>query len=151
MHTAITAHAQFLDADNLDLLDGATFVFRASKDAASKPAMIDRLEAADIAFIDVGIGVEETDGKLAGLARQVTSTPAHRDHARNRIPAPAPGVDDYGRNIENADLNALGAILAVVRFRRHLGYYADLTTEGLSTYSIATNEMSNEDRPETAP
>lgn len=146
MHTGITAHAVFLDEENLNLLNGATFVFLASDDAASKPAIVEWLEARDVPFVDVGMGIEEVDGHLTGLLRVVASLPGQRHHVHDRIPIGAPGADDYGRDIQVADLNALNAMLAVIRWKRHLGFYADLAHEGFSTYSLCTNEISNEDR-----
>jgi len=147
MHRNIVSYDAFLDEENLHLLDGATFVFLASDDAASKPAITEKLEELNVPFIDVGMGIEEVDGRLTGLVRSTTSLPGRRDHvhANHRIPAPAPHVDAYGRNIQIADLNALNAQFAVIRWKRYLGFYADGTNEGFSTYSIYTNEIANED------
>ena len=108
---------------------------------------MDWLEAHDVPFIDVGMGIEETDGRLGGLLRVTTSLPGRRDQARQRIPVPAPERDDYERNIQTADLNALNATLAVIRWKRHLGIYADATEEGFTTYSLTANEIANEDLP----
>ena len=147
MHRGILTHDVFLDSENVHLLDGSTFVFLASDDAGSKPAVMDWLEEHDIAFIDVGMGIEEVDGRLTGLLRVTTSLPGRRRHARTngRIPAPAPERDDYARNIQVADLNSLNADLAVIRWKRHLGFYADESDEGFATYSLIVNEVSNED------
>ncbi|WP_432120547.1 ThiF family adenylyltransferase [Streptomyces sp. S1] len=147
MHQGVTACAQYLDEDNVDLLTGATFVFIASDDAASKPAIVDWLEAHDVPFIDVGMGIEEIDGRLSGLLRITTSLPGRRDTPRERIPRPAPEGDAYASNIQTADLNALNAVLAVIRWKRSLGIYADATDEAHTTYSLITNEIANEDLP----
>ncbi|WP_395297166.1 ThiF family adenylyltransferase [Kitasatospora hibisci] len=147
MHRGVKACEEYLDEDNLHLLTGATFVFLASDDATGKPAIIDWLEAHDVPFIDVGMGVEEIDGHLSGLLRVTTSLPGRRDAARRRIPQPAPERDAYARNIQTADLNALNAVLAVIRWKRSIGIYADATDEGHSTYSLITNEIANEDLP----
>ncbi|MER5385966.1 ThiF family adenylyltransferase [Streptomyces sp. NPDC002688] len=147
MHRGVTSCEQFLDEDNLALLEGATFVFLASDDAAGKPVVMDWLEAHEVPFIDVGMGIEEIDGRLSGLLRVTTSLPGRREQARRRIPQPAPEGDAYARNIQIADLNALNAVLAVNRFKRFIGVYADATDEGLSTYSLITNEIANEDLP----
>lgn len=147
MHRSVTGCAQYLDEDNLDLLDGTTFVFLASDDAASKLPVMDWLEAHDVPFIDVGMGIEEIDGHLSGLLRITTSLPGRRDIARHRIPRPAPERDAYASNIQTADLNALNAILAVIRWKRSLGIYADATDEAHTTYSLITNEIANEDLP----
>lgn len=148
IHRTITAHDVYLDEDNLHLLNESSFVFLALDDPAAKPTVIAWLEAHDVPFIDVGLGVEEVDGHLAGLLRMTTSLPGHRDHVHhnNRIPVGVTQGDDYGRNIQVADLNALNAVLAVIRWKRHLGFYADGTAEGFATYSIYTNELSNEDQ-----
>lgn len=147
MHRHVTAVTNFLDVENADaVLAGATFVFLASDNAVGKKPILDWLEQHDLPFIDVGMGIEEVDGRLTGLLRVTTSTPGRRGHARRLIPAAAPDLDDYGRNIQTADLNCLNATLAVIRYKRHLGYYADLTGEGYSTYSLATNQIANEER-----
>lgn len=147
MHQGVTACAQYLDEDNLDLLTGATFVFLASDDAASKPVIMDWLEAHGVPFIDVGMGIEEIDGRLSGLLRVTTSLPGRRDTARHRIPQPTPEHDAYARNIQTADLNALNAVLAAIRWKRSIGIYADATDESHTTYSLITNEIANEDLP----
>lgn len=147
MHRGVASCTQYLDEDNLDLLDGTTFVFLASDDAATKPAIMDWLEAHDVPFIDVGMGIEEIDGHLSGLLRVTTSLPGRRDTARHRIPRPAPERDAYASNIQTADLNALNATLAVIRWKRSLGIYADVTDESHTTYSLITNEIANEDLP----
>lgn len=147
MHLGITTCEQYLDEDNLTVLSGATFVFLASDDAAGKPVIMDWLESHDVPFIDVGMGIEEIDGRLTGLLRVSTSLPGRRAQARQRIPVPAPERDDYGRNIQTADLNALNAVLAVGRWKRHIGIYADATDETFTTYSLITNEIANEDLP----
>jgi hypothetical protein len=147
MHRGITTCEEFLDEDNLSVLTGATFVFLASDDALSKVAIMDWLDARNVPYIDVGLGVEEADGRLTALLRISTVLPGRRAQARSRIPAPAPERDDYGRNIQTADLNALNAILAVARWKRYLGVYADVTEEAFSTFSLVTNEIANEDLP----
>lgn len=145
MHRGITTIEEYLDEGNLDVLSGATFVFLASDDAAGKPVIMDWLEIRDVPFIDVGMGIEETDGRLGGLLRVTTSLPGHREQARERIPVPAPERDDYGRNIQTADMNALNALLAVIRWKRHTGIYPAVTSEGFTTYSLTANEIANED------
>lgn len=146
MHTGITAHPAFIDDTNLHLLDDRTFVFLALDDARAKPNIINYLTKRNIAFIDVGMGIEEIDGKLSGLLRMTLGLPDN-DTTTHRIPVKRgdDDEDDYGRNIQIADLNALNAALAVGRWKRWLGFYADGSDETFTTYSIYTNELSNED------
>jgi len=148
MHMGIQPFAEYLSRANLHLLDQLDFVFLCSDDPRGKTDIIQHLEDHEVGFIDVGMGIEEVDGHLTGLLRVTTSTPDHRDHVHrnDRVPLGGQGGEDYGRNIQIADLNALNAEFAVIRWKRQLGFYAgDL--EGFSTYSIYTNEIANEDLP----
>ena len=147
MHTNITALAEYIGEDNVAVLEGTTFAFLATDDPVTKKIVVDWLTARQIPYIDVGMGIEETDGKLAGLLRMTAGIPGRDSYGQmpGRIPGPAHDRDDYSRNIQTADLNALNALLAVVRWKRHLGFYADVTSEAFATYSIITNEIANED------
>jgi len=81
--------------------------------------------------------------------RRPTSTAQKRDHFRSRVSfEDAPADDDYNRNIQIADLNALNAALAVVKWKKLFGFYRDLKSEHHSQLSIDTNLLLNEDRPE---
>jgi hypothetical protein len=60
--------------------------------------------------------------KLAGTLRTTASTKGKRD-ARSRIPFTS-NDDDYDGNIQIADLNALNAALAVLKWKKMSGFYA---------------------------
>jgi hypothetical protein len=73
-----------------------------------------------------------------------------RDHVydKNRIPFTDGGENnDYKSNIQIADLNALNAALAVVKWKKFCGFYADLENENFSAYTIDGNALINEDMP----
>lgn len=55
--------------------------------------------------------------------------------------------DEYASNIQIAELNALNASLAVIRWNSLRGIYADLEQEHHSTYAIDGNHLVNEDTP----
>src|SRR5438045_5803532 len=82
MHRGIVAHPVHIAPDNLHLLDGITFAFICIDGGAAKRALIERLEALDVPFVDVGMGLELADGSLGGILRVTASTPAKRDHVR---------------------------------------------------------------------
>jgi hypothetical protein len=54
--------------------------------------------------------------------------------------------NEYDRNIQTAELNALNAALAAIKWKKLCGFYIDLEREHHSTYSIDGNEMTNEDK-----
>jgi hypothetical protein len=53
---------------------------------------------------------------------------------------------DYSQNIQIADLNSLNAALAVIKWKKLLGFYRDLEHEHFSTYTIDGNLVTNEDQ-----
>src|SRR5581483_1881091 len=75
MHRYIVAHAVALKADNLHLLDGVTFAFISMDAGDEKLAVVKKLEAMGIGFVDVGMGLELVDGSLGGILRVTASTP----------------------------------------------------------------------------
>lgn len=148
IHKGIIPHPVKLGGGNAELLNGLDFVFLCIDDAGAKAPLIERLEARGTGFVDVGIGLTETAAGLAGSVRVTTSTPAMRDHVwdRRRIPMSADGrPDPYADNIQVVDLNALNAALAVIRWKRLAGFYADLGGEHFSVYSLDANAMINEE------
>lgn len=149
MHRNIVAHDYYMDESNVEVLRGMDFVFLCIDDGNAKKAILPALEAYDVPFIDVGLGVYEADGSLAGLLRVTTSTPDRREHvrAKNRIPlSSGDGDDDYSQNIQIADLNALNAALAVIKWKKLCGFYRDLENEHFSVYEVDGNHLLNEDQ-----
>ena len=78
-----------------------------------------------------------------GILRVTASTPEKRDHVhQGRIPFAGGGKDDvYASNIQVADLNALNAVLAVVKWKKIRGFYRDLEREHHCTYTTDGNAL----------
>jgi len=143
----VIPHDYYVDETNVGELRGMDFVFLALDDGDARRLLVSSLEEFSIAFIDTGIGVYEGEGVLGGLVRLTTSTPVQRDHVHKnkRIPFTSSDDNDYERNIQVADLNALNASLAVIRWKKLAGFYADLEREHHSLYGISDNSLINED------
>lgn len=148
MHRGIVAHAVPIDAANLHLLDGVTFAFICMDAGEAKRLVVEKLEALDIPFVDVGMGLELVDGSLGGILRVTASTPEKRDHVhQGRISFAGGGKDDiYSSNIQVADLNALNGIMAVIKWKKIRGFYRDLEREHHSTYTTDGNMLLNGDQ-----
>lgn len=147
MRRGILAHPEPVTEHNVEQLRGMDFVFLTLDNGPARRLIVAQLEVWDVAFVDVGMGLYERDGTIGGVVRTTTSTPGHRDHvhARNLIPFQAPADDDvYGENIQTADLNMLNAVQAVIRWKKHLGFYLDLEHEHHSVYTIDGNHQLNE-------
>lgn len=146
MHRNIMAHDVALGADNLHLLDGVTFVFLSLDAGDAKRLIVEKLESIGAAFVDVGMGLELDEASLGGILRVTASTPEKRDHVPHRISFVGGGAKDiYSSNIQVADLNALNAVLAVVKWKKIRGFYRDLEQEHHCTYTTDGNMLINGD------
>ena len=106
--------------------------------------LVEKLEASGVPFVDVGIGVLENDGSLFGQIRTTLSAEGSREEARSRLPLlDNAAVNEYGRNIQIVELNALNAALAVIQWKQYLGYYVDLEREHTSLYQLDGNHIIN--------
>lgn len=144
MRYGIVVHPYRIDGDNVGELEQLTFAFVAIDDAAAKEPIVQALMKLGIPFIDVGMGVEMIDGRLTGILRTTTGTPEKVDHVELLISfADTTMDDDYRSNIQIAELNAMNAALAVIRWKKHRKIYADIGTEHHSAFSIATNHIVN--------
>lgn len=144
MHRGIVPHAVRLTAQNLHLLEGSTFAFLSMDSGEEKRHVVEKLEALNLSFIDVGMGLELTDGSLGGILRVTASTSAQRDHFRKRVSfGEANGENIYASNIQVADLNALNAVLAVIKWKKLRGFYRDFEREHHCSYTTDGNLLLN--------
>src|SRR6185312_17487650 len=64
--------------------------------------------------------------KLDGLCRATLCTSEENDHFHRYVPTDNDAQDVlYRRNIQVADLNAINALLAVIKWKQHFRFYAD--------------------------
>ena len=149
MRRGIVAHDVHITAGNVDELREMDFVFLCLDSGSARKLIVAQLERWGVSFIDVGMGIYESDGALGGLVRVTSSTPTQRRHVHDRDRIPFGDADDdneYGQNIQIAELNALNATLAVIKFKKLLGFFADLEGEHNAIYEIDGNNVINEDR-----
>ncbi len=146
MHKGLVPHEYFINRHNLNELDQMTYVFLCVDKNSVRKSVIDHLVEKGIPFIDVGLGINVVDNFLIGTLRMTIGTPSKNDHLSKRISA---GDDDdaneYTTNIQIADLNALNATLAVIKWKKMSGFYQDLENEHHCTYSLNVAQLLNED------
>ncbi|CAH2403065.1 ThiF family adenylyltransferase [Mesorhizobium escarrei] len=117
----------YIDASSSSELEGVTFAFVCVDKGSARAAIFDLLIALAIPFIDVGMGLNRKQGPLAGTLRATYfgAEKAGEVRAMNL----AETVDDpdnvYRENIQIAELNALNASLAVMRYKQLRGFYVD--------------------------
>jgi hypothetical protein len=147
MRMGVVPHPVKMTAEHLGELAKSKFVFLCMEGPGKKP-IVEKLEELGIPFIDVGMGVYMKNDSLGGLLRVTTSTPTMRDHVhtKGRIAfTKAEDVNEYDKNIQIAELNALNAALAVIKWKKLFGFYLDQENEHYSLYAIGGNDIDNED------
>jgi hypothetical protein len=146
MRHGVVSHPEHVSAANVAQLDGMQFVFLCLDNGGAKDLLVTKLQEQSVPFVDVGMGVTLVDGSLLGVLRVTTSSERKSDHVRSRIPFSDGDVnDDYNRNIQIADLNALNAALAVVKWKKLMGFYHDLSREHFAAYALDTNTLISEE------
>lgn len=120
------------------------FVFLAAESSAAKALIPGKLIEFGVPFIDVGMGLYEEGGGLGGMLRTTTITPERSAHLATRISSGGGGADDpYAQNIQIAELNALNAALAVIKWKKLCGFYRDEEREHNCLYVIGGDTLIN--------
>lgn len=145
MHKGITANSVYVNASNLSELDEMSYVFICVDKNSVRNLISNYLVSKGISFIDVGLGVNVVDGKLIGAFRTTSGTSEKNDHLQNRIFVEDNDENDYGTNIQIAELNSLNAGFAVMKWKKLTGFYVDLEREHHSSFSISVSKIFNED------
>lgn len=146
MRRSIIPHPIYISEDNVGELKQFGFVFLCIE-GTNKKAIVESLVENQIPFIDVGIGMQKQDDTLSGLARVTTVTPTFHEHVSRRIPFGEGDNNEYSKNIQIADINALNAALAVIKWKKTRGFYVDQGFEYNITYGISTNTLTNDEIP----
>lgn len=152
MHRGVVPNAVKVTDANMNMLEGTTFAFICMDAGDAKLAIVRKLEFLGVPFIDVGMGLELIDGSLGGILRVTTSTPECRSHFHSgKVSFDGGGEKDlYASNIQVADLNALNACLAVLKWKKLRGFYRDLDRELHCTYTTDGNLLLNDKGDENA-
>lgn len=144
MRKGIHPHAVHLDDTNLGLLGGLDFVFVCVDTNQARGSIARKLEADGTPFVDVGLGIQKSAKGLFGNIRTTLSIPGHRQHHNvSGAPANGDGEDLYSPNAQIADLNALNATFAVIRWKKYFGFYSDTEEELTSNYKLRGNRLTN--------
>nr|MDA3832519.1 ThiF family adenylyltransferase [Spirochaetales bacterium] len=140
----IFPHNAYLTENNIDELSGFDFVFLCVDKGGVRKLVSGFLREYSIPFIDVGMELSMLhDGNcLIGTCRATLSTAEKSDHFDKYAPQGADnGNDLYATNIQVADMNALNATLAVIKWKQVCGFYQDLVKAHHTTYSINSHSM----------
>jgi len=145
MRRGIEAHPVNVTSDNVEELLDADFVFLGMDTGPDKKVIIETLTANGIPFIDTGVGVSKDAGGINGQVRITVSLPGRTEHIqRDGLVSYFAGADaEYDTNLQVAELNSFTANLAVLRYKKHLRFYADTENELHTVYAVDANELYN--------
>jgi len=118
---------KYIDAQSLDSLAEVTFAFVCVDQGKSRAGIFDLLISNKIPFVDVGMGLNRTEGSINGTLKATYYSVEDAQRLRDLdlaelIDDPA---DEYRIHIQTAELNALNAALAVIKFKQIRGFYSD--------------------------
>lgn len=135
-------HQKRVGSEDRTLFDSISFAFICIDDGEARAEICALLRSLNIPFIDVGMGVEKENGSLDGLIRTTLFTEATGSRAIDQVPLDQ-GNDEgaYRTFVQIAELNALNAVLAVLRYKQFRGFYADDAGHYNSLYSIASAKL----------
>lgn len=123
--TGLVGKSKFIDASCADDLDGVTFAFVSVDKGSSRAGIFDLLISKKIPFIDVGMGLNRKHGPLGGMLRVTYYSVEEAEGIRAKglaELADSPN-DEYRRNIQISELNALNAALAVLKYKQIRGFF----------------------------
>ncbi|MDP1956205.1 MAG: ThiF family adenylyltransferase [Polaromonas sp.] len=121
----LTIKPMFIEESSAAELDGVTFAFVCVDKGGSRKHIFDLLISKNIPFIDVGMGLNRKPGPISGTVRTTFFPKDLGQTVRSKGYAPeTDSADDvYRTNIQIAEVNALNAALAVLRFKQIRGFY----------------------------
>jgi hypothetical protein len=145
MHKGVIPHDYNITEETVNELTNKTFVFISIDKGAVKRLIIDTLLEAKIPFIDVGMGIDVVRNSLIGTLRVTTGTNEKNEHLNERISFVDDDDDGYNSNIQIAELNALNAALAVIKWKKICSFYNDMEKEYHTTYTINESQLLNDE------
>lgn len=133
-----------IDAGTIHELDDCNFVFVAIDHGPSRGLIARYLADKGIPFIDVGIGVDKISETIQLHARaRVTLVTPKTLHLVETLPTADDFEDAVYNNIQLVELNALNAMLAIIRYKQHLEFFTDEQNPSRLKYVTSRNTISH--------
>jgi hypothetical protein len=142
-HGGLQAIPERIDAQNIARLSEFDFVFVSVDDGPARLLIVDWLSAQGIPYVDCGMGLGRSNNGLSGFIR-VTGTGREafeRNRDSVRLPTGNAANDEYRKQAQITELNALNAAMAVIRFKQHFGLFENLNDTTCSIFDTAMMEI----------
>lgn len=141
----LTFHEHKVTGDDDSRFAGITFAFVCIDDGPSREQICRMLLRLGIPFIDVGMGVEKEQGELDGLLRTTLFTASSAERAIGEVPFDCRDeIGAYRVFVQIAELNALNAAIAIMRYKQFRNFYADENAPYQNIISIGSSNWISE-------
>lgn len=142
-HGGIKPVPERITPQNIGNLCEFDFVFLSIDDGPSRRDIVDWLTSNNVAFVDCGMGLNRSRGALNGVVRitGVDRTAYERSVGTVFLPVGGAQADEYRKQAQIAELNALNAALAVIRFKQHFGLLDRVETALSYIFETASYEL----------
>lgn len=145
-HGGLEPVSERVTAENIERLGEFDFVFVSVDDGPARQHIIDWLSTRGIPYVDCGMGLSRSAVGLSGFVR-ITGTDRKAFDSNvgtARLPIGNAENDEYRRQAQITELNALNAAMAVIRFKQHFGLLDRLDEATSYIVDTATLEMDSE-------
>lgn len=147
-HAGLEPVPDRITAENIERLASFDFVFVSVDDGPSRHTIVAWLTINGIPFVDCGMGLVRSVVGLTGSVRVtgVDRQALERNLNTVRLPVRNPKDDEYRKQPQIAELNALNAAMAVVRFKQYFKLFDRLEEATCYIFDTATLEIDAEGR-----
>jgi hypothetical protein len=148
-HSGIDPIRERITQENIGRLQEFDFVFVAVDDGPARHLIVDWLSSKAIPFIDCGMGLNRSVIGLNGTVRitGVDRSVYERTVNTAYLPISNTKEDEYRRQAQIAELNALNAAFAVIRFKQHFKLFDRIDEAAWYTLETAPFELEAEGAP----
>lgn len=138
-HKGVRPNSVHIDSSNISCLAELHFVFVCVDDGPSRQAIAQFCHGASVPFVDVGMGLNKGNKGLYGFVRIAGGENGDFDRLNGTNYLPAQNAEDaeYRNQPQIAELNALNAAIAVIRFKQVMGFYDRLADSHAVIFDVA--------------
>jgi hypothetical protein len=142
-HAGLKPVPERITSANIERLGEFEFVFVSVDDGPARKQIVDWLSARGIPYVDCGMGLDRSLVGLSGFVRITgTDRKAYDDNVGSaRLPVENAKENEYRKQAQITELNAMNAIMAVIRFKQHFKLLDRLDEATSYIFDTATMEM----------
>jgi hypothetical protein len=148
-HAGLDPVPERITSRNIERLNDFDFVFVSVDDGSSRHYIVDWLSTKGISYVDCGMGLDRSVVGLSGFVR-ITGTDRQAFEGNVNTPyLPTQNAkdDEYRKQAQITEFNALNAALAVIRFKQHFRLLDRLDDAAWYVFDSAMLEIDAEGRP----